>query len=96
MSTDDQILAKGRTLQQYINAKDQMVALRDEANRLIHHLNATATQIEHYETALANMDLAFMNPEKVQKLVIDLQQTATEKSRLEAELRNMGVNISDR
>jgi hypothetical protein len=93
MTPDEQLLAKGRTLQNYIDAKSKLAALTGEAQRLIVNLQSLASHIDHYESSPVNLNLVFMNPEKVQKLIVDLQQTAREKAQLEEQLKSMGVDL---
>jgi hypothetical protein len=93
MTPDEQLLAQGRTLQNYINAKTKLATLEGEAERLIVALKSLISHIDHYETAPVNINLVFMDPEKVQKLIIDLQQTAREKANFAGQLQAMGVDI---
>ena len=91
-SVDDGLLAKGRVVAEYEEAKARLAQLKSTALPLISKLNALANQLNHYESAPVNYDLAFLQT-NFQALMTNLQTTARDKSRLEGKLHDLGIDV---
>ena len=96
MTSDEQSAAQGRILNDYLEAKTRLETLKGEANRLIRDLNTLARQVDNFESAPVNYNMAFLDAAKIQKLLNDLRQTGQDKQKYEQQLRSMGLNLSDK
>ena len=89
---DEALLAKGRVVAEYEEVKARLTRLKNTAIPLIGKLHALAEQLNHYESAPVNYDLAFLKTD-FQALMTDLQKAQREKAVLEGRLRDLGIDV---
>jgi Tfp pilus assembly protein PilO len=96
MTTEEELAAKGRILNDYVQAKTRLATLEGTARTVISQLNVIIQQVTNFEAAPVNLALGLPTTQELQKLVADLQETSRQKRLLAQKLQELGASVSDR
>lgn len=96
MSSDEELRVRGRILSEYIEAKNTMVALEANADKISNSLSGVASALgsknfrgPQYAQAMAD----FPTPDQMRQLVSDIDSTQKRLTAAANQLKQLGVDI---
>lgn len=95
MSTDEEMIVRGRMVTDYQKYKERLILLGSELGRISQGFIdlGKAIQASHWKYELKPEQLLLLNAEKLSALISDYNETSGKLHELKEQLKALGINV---